>query len=450
MGDLARQSQPPAAAAAVCYDRFRASPAGLHPAFAGDVSQASSDMSWRKELAGVVAREQRRVKGFDANGVRERLARAQLPTGGEARRRLEGHLAVAALRRMALKEITRGDALKRIGAAQKQADPVEAMTALILQERAAKQNDELARERQAAAAAAQAAKQAGLIGTVAQRATARPATADGPNGTARQRGGGTRRRHAAVAAQRRRRSQPKPFDIRAVAARPWTGHERGEQLPIGHRNMKEAGYQDRTRPYVRPSEQQSSRASSADTQTRLANHAEFLRNSRIMGLQRGGYRRGKDFSRPSTPEFWYKQSLDGSRIDIATDGVFAFDGLSGGQGPSRCLIKTREVRGGGRVVDRLDDVVSMSGALGLSLPPPQQGGAHSHFPFAEGSDEAASVMNISRPSTADAPVPQGALRRLGTHECGLDEGSDSWLVGQASSEKNFDFVRALKRGEKVA
>ena len=34
-----------------------------------------------------------------------------------------------------------------IGAAQKQADPVEAMTALILRERAAKQNDELARVR---------------------------------------------------------------------------------------------------------------------------------------------------------------------------------------------------------------------------------------------------------------------------------------------------------------
>jgi hypothetical protein len=430
-----------------CYDRFRAKPIDRGATFTEAVSGTCRGMRWRRELADVVAREQRRAKSFDANGVRERLARAGLPTGGEdIRRRLADYMAAVALRKVATKEMVAADRRQQIRVAQADADPVQALTELILRQRQAKVEEREATKVQAAKAAASAARRAGLINTVAPtHAASRPGTVDGlesrSNTTARQ-----------PSQRRRGRRQPMPgFDIRAVAARPWTGHERGEQLPLGHKYMKNGGYQDRTRPYIRPSEHQSSRSTSADTQARLTAHCDVLRMSRTKELQRNGYRRVKDFSRPTTPEFWYRQSLDGSRIDISTDGVFTLDGLSGGQGPNRCLVRTREVHVGGRVTTRLDDSMS-STRVPLPGPEEQLVQGPEGFLFAVEGDEAAAsaIRNVSRPSTADAPVPKAALRRLDRHECGLDEGSDSWLVGQVSSERHFDFVRALKRGERIS
>lgn len=429
-----------------CYDRFRAKPIDRGEIFTEAVTGTCQLMRWRKELGDIVAREQRRVQAFDGNGVRERLARAGLPTGGEEPRlRLADYMAGVALRRVAIKEILAADGRQRVRAAQADADPVEALKELILRERQAKVDEKEAEMVQAAKAAAAAAKRAGLIGTVAQAPSAsRPATADGldnrlrSNTTARQ------------PSERRRRRKPQPFEIKAVAARPWTGHERGEQLPIGHQYMKNGGYQDRTRPYVRSSEHRSLRSSSVDARAQLAAHTDLLRKSRQLELQHSGYRRVKDFSRPTTPEFWYRQSLDGSRIDISTDGVFTLDGQSGGQGPSRCLVRTREVHTGGKVTDRLDDY-STSGVR-VSLPRPAEHSlrGHDNFPFVFDEAAVSAIRNISRPTTPDVPVPKAALRRLSQHECGLDEGSESWLVGQASSERHFDFIHALKRGERIS
>lgn len=429
-----------------CYDRFRAKPIDRGEIFTEAVTGTCQLMRWRRELGDIVAREQRRVQAFDANGVRERLTRAGLPTGGEEpRRRLADYMAGVALRRVASKEIVAADGRQRVRAAQADADPVEALKEVILRERQAKVDEKEATMVQAAKAAAAAARRAGLIGTVAQAQIAsRPSTADGlghrvrANITARQ------------PPERRRRRKPQPFMIKAVAARPWTGHERGEQLPIGHRYMKNGGYQDRTRPYVRPSEHQSSRSSSADTQGRLAAHTDLLRKDRSLALQHSGYRRVKDFSRPTTPEFWYRQSLDGSRIDISTDGVFTPGGLDGGERPSRCLVRTREVHTGGIVTERLDDY-SMSGVR-VALPRPEEQSLHGrdNTPFVFDEAAAAAIRNISRPQTPDVPVPKAAVRRLSQHECGLDEGSESWLVGQASSERHFDFIHALKRGERIS
>ena len=429
-----------------CYDRFRTKPIDRGATFTEVVTGTCQNMRWRRELADVVAREQQRAKSFDANGVRERLARAGLHTGGEDfRRRLATYMAAEALRRVAINEIVAGDKQQQVRTAQADSDPVQAFTELILWHREAEVEARDAAKAEAAKESASAARRAGLIDTVAPiHTTSRPSTADGldtrSNPIARQ------------TSQRRRRRKPLPaFDIRAVAARPWTGHERGEHLPLGHKNMKNGGYQDRTRPYIRPSEQQTSRSTSADTQARLTAHCNVLQMYRTKELQRSGYRRAKDFSRPTTPEFWYRQSLDGSRIDVSTDGVYTADGLSGGQGPHRCLVRTREVHAGGKVMGRLDD--SINGTC-VCLPGPEEQSlqAPEGFSFPTVGDEAArrAMTNVSRPSTADAPIPKAAVRRLGRFECGLDEGSDSWLVGQVSSERHFDFVRALKRGERIS
>lgn len=431
-----------------CYDRFRAKPIDRGAIFNEAVTGTCELMRWRKELADVVARERRRVTTYDANGVRERLARAGLPTGGDdARRRLVNYMALVALRRVATKEIVAADGRDQMRAAQDDPDPVEAFTQLILRVRQAKVEQREAVNERAAKAAASAAKRAGLIDTSALvKSGPRPTTADGVDNRLRSKR--TVRQHT----QRRKHRKPlSRFGIVAVAARPWTGHERGEQLPIGHRYMKECGYQDRTRPYVRPSEHQSSRTSSADTQARLVAQADLIRQRRTRDLQCSGYRRVKDFSRPTTPEFWYKQSLDGSRIDISTDGIFATDGLSGAQGPNRCLVRTREVSSAGKVTSRLDDY-SMSGTRvpllkneGQSLHKPE------NFLIAVGDEDAASaIQRISRPSTPDAAVPHAAVRRMSRRECGLDESDESWLIGQVSSERHFDFVRALKHGEKAS
>ena len=432
-----------------CYDRFRAKPIDRGAIFNEAVTGTCELMRWRKELADVVAREQRRVATYDANGVRERLARAGLPTGGDdARRRLVDYMALVALRRVATKEIVAVDARQQIRAAQDDPDPVEAFTKLILRERQAKVEERESMKERAAKAAAKAAKRAGLIDTSALvKSGPRPTTADEVDNQLRS--NSTVRRQT----QRRKHRKPLPrFEIMAVQARPWTGHERGEQLPIGHRYMKECGYQDRTRPYVRPSQHQISRTSSADTRARLMAQADLIRQRRTRDLQCSGYRRVKDFSRPTTPEFWYKQSLDGSRIDISTDGVFTADGLSGAQGPNRCLVRTREVSSVGKVMSRLDDY-SMSGTR---VPLLKYEGQSLHqredFPIAVDGDEdaASAIQRISRPSTPDAPVPHAAVRRMSRHECGLDEGDESWLIGQVSSERHFDFVRALRRGEKAS
>ena len=232
-----------------CYDRFRAKPIDRGATFTEAVTGTCQNMRWRRELADVVAREQRRAKSFDANGVRERLARAGLHTGGEDfRRRLAAYMSAEALRRVAIKEIAAGDRKQQLRTAQADADPVQAFTELILRHREAEVEARAAAKAEAAKEAASAARRAGLIDTVAPTdATSLPGTAYGLDTrsdlTVRQ------------TSQRRRRRKPlSAVDISAVAARPWTGHERGEHLPLGHKNMKNGGYQDRTRPYIRPSE----------------------------------------------------------------------------------------------------------------------------------------------------------------------------------------------------
>ena len=233
--------------------------------------------------------------------------------------------------------------------------------------------------------------------------------------------------------QQRKPRKIEPFEIRGSEKRPWTGHERGEHVPLGHAYMKNGGHQDRTRPYVRPGDQTVSRTSSMSTNARVRQSAEYLSNQRERDLRYGGFRRVKDASRPHTPEFWFKQSLDGSRIDIAAAGVFSRDAAAAAA-PHRCLIRTKAINARrGSILDRTTDVGSMMdmGALGIS---------HDTENALPASDHAR-VVNASRPNTSDNTVPRSAVRRVGSYHAGLSENDEGWLVNQMTSERDFTLCK---------
>jgi hypothetical protein len=255
-------------------------------------------MSWRSELGGVVAREHRKVDKMDGAEIREKLKQHQLATGTDGdvteKFRLKRFVATQGLARVAKKDGNRcRSAHRKIQSAQRAADPVEAMTALIIEERTANHDAARAKAEAAAKTAHAAARHAGVIDSVR-----RPTTADelmaAPSW-----------RRASKARQPRQHRKPRkiePFEIRGSEKRPWTGVERGPHVPLGHAYMKNGGYQDRTRPYVRPVDQNVSRTSSMDTVARVDAAASFLKNDRERRLRYGGYRRVKDTSRPHTPE----------------------------------------------------------------------------------------------------------------------------------------------------
>lgn len=119
---------------------------------------------------------------------------------------------------------------------------------------------------------------------------------------------------------------------------------------------------------------------------------EFVRTFRIKQLQRSGYMRGTDVSTGKAT--WYKKGTDGRvrTCEPATD----------------LLLPTN-----------LDAAV---------FSPPT------------------SPMKVQECNSVD-PAPQTTLRRLGQVNCGLTEGSEKWLVGQATSNMSFSFTHKLKSGE---
>ena len=283
-------------------DRFRAPSASSRAGFAFDISATRSALSWRSELGAVVAREHRKVDRMNGAAIREKLKHNRLPTGTDGdvteKVRYKRFAAVQALTRVAKKDVRASRSPRRkIQTAQRAADPVEALTALILAERTS--NDGAARSQAEAAAKAAhaAARHAGVIDSVR-----RPTTADELLGAA---SSSSRRRAASRGPQPRQQRVPRkmePFEIRGSEKAPWTGVERGAHVPLGHAYMKNGGHQDRTKPYVRPVDQTVSRTSSMNTEARIDQTAEILRDQRERELRYGGFRRVKDASRPHTPE----------------------------------------------------------------------------------------------------------------------------------------------------
>ena len=413
-------------------DRFRTATATGRPGFASDISGTMAALSWRSELGGFVAPEHARVGRMDGAEIREKLKQNTLPTGTDGdvteKTRLQRHFAMQALTRVAKKDIKSSRSPRRkIQNAQRAADHVEALTALILSERTANDDARRAQAEAAAKAAHAAARHAGVIDSVR-----RPTTADELLGASSR----PSQRRVSRGPQPRQQRKPRkiePFEIRGSEKRPWTGHERGEHVPLGHAYMKNGGHQDRTRPYVRPGDQTVSRTSSMSTNARVRQSAEYLSNQRERDLRYGGFRRVKDASRPHTPEFWFKQSLDGSRIDIAAAGVFSRDAAAAAA-PHRCLIRTKAINARrGSILDRTTDVGSMMdmGALGIS---------HDTENALPASDHAR-VVNASRPNTSDNTVPRSAVRRVGSYHAGLSENDEGWLVNQMTSERDFTLCK---------